>query len=163
MLEQAVGEFGGGREEHQHPAGLQGRGRRRAALEQQLDRGGRRCIRSGAGTTRRSGSGLIPARRPEPSNRRSRGTAGPADPSRCAGRISSREKLVGDAGNLGIDQQIRARHIERQGHAVGLDGDAFLGRMAVVARARGADPSVGICCGFSTSRNRSATGMKVLG
>ncbi|MGD0040724.1 MAG: hypothetical protein ABSE84_09985, partial [Isosphaeraceae bacterium] len=49
-------------------------------------------------------------------------------------------KLVGNAGELGIDQQVRSRRIERQGHAVGLDGDALLRRMAVVARTAGADP-----------------------
>ncbi len=46
VLEQAVGEFGGGSEEHQHPAGFQGDRRRCGALEQQPDRRGGGCSRS---------------------------------------------------------------------------------------------------------------------
>ena len=55
--------------------------------------------------------------------------------------LESDRLLVGESGELGVDQEVGPAEVEREGHAVGLDVDAGLGRPPVVARAGHPEPS----------------------
>ena len=69
-------------------------------------------------------------------------------PGEAAARGSSDSgQLVGDPGQFGVDEQVRPRRVEGQGDAVLLDGDAPIGRMAVVPRTARPDPVGGDALG----------------
>ena len=48
-------------------------------------------------------------------------------------------KLVGNPGQLGVDQEVGPRRVEGERHAVGLDQHAFFRWMPVISRAAGPD------------------------
>ena len=134
-----------------------------AALEQQLDRGGR-----GNPVLRRNQSTTSPGPRPSAAARAIEPAAhevspGRRYPSRSTWRISGRENSSAIREISASISRSEPAHVERQGHPSGSTATHFSGRMAIVARARGADPLVGNVQRVLDQEERSATGMKVLG